>query len=191
MTPTTSNVTTHIFNLDSYLFHVRIPNFSNELSLLCEAYYYASMEDDNFDSTQFDLVPPTKPVSPTDDLVPSTPLVAKHEQAILPKPMKVLFDTGSNISLLNASCLPVGISPDAIAQPRIGITAAGPFESTRTVSLHDLIFPEFSRSKRIPNWTFYIFDTPCPYDVIFGRDICCPDAPCGILPFYLSEPDSV
>ena len=153
------------------MFHVPTADIPCDFSMLCRECYYTSLESDDIYGSKFDIVDLPLSHSTSDDLVPSTLLIGKHGAVVLSKPMKALFDTGSNISLINSSCLPVGIDFNVIANPRIGITAAGTFSSKPTISLQELILPEFTRSRRIPNWTFYVFDTPSPYDVILGRDV--------------------
>ncbi|KAG7358966.1 hypothetical protein IV203_015555 [Nitzschia inconspicua] len=38
------------------------------------------------------------------------------------------------------------------------------------VNLKDVSFPEFSHTRRLPNVKCYVFDAPCRYDLIIGRD---------------------
>jgi transposase InsO family protein len=172
-TPRTSNVTTHMYDLDSYIFHFQMEELQDNISSLCVQCFHFDSSDDDVDFTKFDVpdvpVPIILPDTPT-DLVPSSLVVARAVQdQPLCRPLKVLFDSGSNISLLNTSCLPADTTPIMLPASS-GFTASGVLEANRAVKLHDLILPEFTRSKRIPEWQFTLFDTPCPFDIIFGRD---------------------
>jgi hypothetical protein len=106
------------------------------------------------------------------DLVPSLLVAQAVQDQPVCGPLKVLFDSGSNISLLrvlNTSCLPANTMP-MMVPTLAGSTALGVLKVNCAVKLHNLILPEFSRSKRIPKWQFTLFDTPCPFDIIFGRN---------------------
>ena len=104
-------------------------------------------------------------------MVPSSLLIAQSVQNIpFARPLKILFDTGSDISFINSSCLPKGTVPRILATSSRGLTAAGLFSSKRLVTLKEIVLPEFTRSKHISAWDFYLFDAPCPYDILIGRE---------------------
>ena len=164
----------HVFDLNSKMFHVPLVEERNDLSAMCDAcVLFTSVPSDDILSSKFDVVTPTmeQPMNTNIDMVPSTLMVAGQvqEQKLL-QPLKILFDTGSNISLLNSKCLPVGAKPTSISHVVCGITAAGSIDINRFVFVRNIVLPEFSRTKRIPEWKFCMFDTDCPYDAIVGRD---------------------
>jgi hypothetical protein len=123
-TPTMSNIVAHVFDLDSYMFHVPLATISDDLSLVCHHCFYTSIaSDDDIRDSQFDVPEHPSSTSTSDDLVPSTLLVAKHADVIFSKPLKVLFDTGSNISLINCSCLPADIEFNILVSPLLRIVS--------------------------------------------------------------------
>jgi len=118
----------HVFDLNSSLFHAPSQGFAPEISEAMEHYIlHADVPNhDNIDFSQFDF-PPLRDATDTQDMVPSSLLIAKSVQdQPLSSPLRILFDTGSNISLLNTACLPLGTVPDSSSTPQQGITAAGP-----------------------------------------------------------------
>lgn len=84
--------------------------------------------------------------------------------------LKVLFDSGASHSLIHSNCLPENCVPDVLTQSAQSSTAAGNFDTSRQVILKDIYLPEFDRSKRITGCEARVFDAPCQYDVILGRD---------------------
>ena len=139
------------------------------LSQQCLSLSFPSDDEDDDPTLPFASL--AMPIDTKQDLIPSLLLIAHTIQDhSFDRPLKVLFDSGSNISLLNTSCLPNDTPFDELPQSIQGLTAAGNFSSTHTVLLKDLMLPEFSRTKHIQEWRFHLFETKCPYDIIFGRD---------------------
>jgi len=154
-------------------------DYHEELDELCKQCLSFTLDDDDGDFLSFD--PPSTLSTPTvdsttdksvdEDLVPSSLLIAKSVQDLpFAKPLKVLFDTGSDISFINTSCLPQGTKPRILNEERHGLTAAGTFSSARLVTLKEILLPEFSRTKCIDQWDFSLFDAPCPFDILLGRN---------------------
>eukprot|EP00957_Ditylum_brightwellii_P203205 15333638-Ditylum_brightwellii.AAC.1 len=52
-------------------------------------------------------------------------------------------------------------------------TIAGNFNTSREVNLREILLPEFDKTKRIDGITAYVFDAPCQYNMIIGRDFLC------------------
>ena len=75
------------------------------------------------------------------------------------------------MTFIHASCLPPGATPTLLPTIMSGLTLAGPLQSNQSVRLKDIILPEFANDHRIDGVTALVFDTPCPYDVIFGSDL--------------------
>ena len=85
--------------------------------------------------------------------------------------LKVLFDSGGSHTLISRAALPIGVTTQSIAGgQRACQTAAGNFQVTSTVRLRDCMLPEFDKTKRIHGVVAGIFDAPCKYDVVLGRD---------------------
>ena len=54
-------------------------------------------------------------------------------------------------------------------------TAAGNFNFSQSVVLTDVHLPEFARSLQIDSMVAYVFDAPCKYDMIIGRNWMIPN----------------
>ena len=63
-----------------------------------------------------------------------------------------------------------GCTPRLLKNPIRSTTVAGTFESKAVVYMKDIVLPEFDRNKRIDGQSALVFDGPCRYDVILGRD---------------------
>ena len=83
--------------------------------------------------------------------------------------MLALMDSGSNFTLIHRSKLPPGCVP-TLVDTQTAHTAAGSFKFASVVILEDAHLPEFSRSLRIEKMVAYVFDAPCRYDMIVGRN---------------------
>lgn len=82
-----------------------------------------------------------------------------------------LMDTGSSTTLIHRSALPPGCVPEQIER-QVMETAAGTFTISQRVQLFHLSLPEFSSSLHL--WV-YVFDAPCQYDMIVGREWIAPN----------------
>jgi hypothetical protein len=85
--------------------------------------------------------------------------------------LKVLFDSGSDSTLVHANCLPPGANPALLKEPVFAHTTAGTMKSKRTVWMANMILPEFDKHRQIDHCNAIVFDAPCNYDVIMGRDV--------------------
>jgi len=88
-----------------------------------------------------------------------------HESTRL---LRVLLDSGSDRTFFSSRCLPPGACPTLLPSSVSGSTLAGLLTSNRTVRLQEVLFPEFTKSKRFSGTEAFVFDGPCPYDVILG-----------------------
>ena len=105
------------------------------------------------------------------DVVPSTLMICQSVQQTESKRlMRVLLDSGGSHSLIHARMLPKGTNPVVLPGPRNVNTIMGQFEANRKVYLRDIVLPEFDKTKRIDGLEAYVFDAPCRYDMILGRD---------------------
>ena len=89
--------------------------------------------------------------------------------------MLALMDSGSSFTLIHRSCLPPGCVPERLPMKQATQTAAGNFHFNQRVCLSDSHFPEFSRSLRIKGMAAMVFDAPCKYDMIVGRNWMVPN----------------
>jgi hypothetical protein len=84
------------------------------------------------------------------------------------KPMSALLDSGSTVTWVKRSALPKGAVP--YRAPSIkSTTLAGTFESSFMVNISDVMFPEFSRSRRMNGFQARVIETNRKYDIILGR----------------------
>jgi Retroviral aspartyl protease len=85
--------------------------------------------------------------------------------------LRVLFDSGSDSTLIHANCLPPGANPSLLKEPIVANTTAGTMKSKRQVWMANIILPEFDKHRHIDHCHAIVFDAPCNYDVILGRDV--------------------
>jgi hypothetical protein len=85
-----------------------------------------------------------------------------HESKL---PLRVLFDPGSDTTLINQRCLPQGCNPKTVAPIHIG--------GVHVSKLSDVSLPEFSSSMRLPGpIRAMVFNNEgCIHDLILGLDI--------------------
>jgi hypothetical protein len=85
---------------------------------------------------------------------------------------RVLFDFGSDITLINRRCLPKGCNPKTIPPIYIN-TVHDKQPSTQEVLLNDVSLPEFSSSLRLPGpIPVLVFNNDaCSHNLIFGKDL--------------------
>ena len=86
------------------------------------------------------------------------------------KPKIVLFDTGADGSWMKQDALPPGAVPKK-GRTTSSATLAGDMQSNLTVELQGIVFPDFFKTRRIDKWEVKVFNAPCRYDAIFGRDL--------------------
>lgn len=84
--------------------------------------------------------------------------------------MLALLDSGSSHTFVRRSALPANCEP-LQGPERKSSTLAGPMTSSHVVHLKHTMFPEFYKSRFVENITAQVFDTPCRYDLIIGRDV--------------------
>lgn len=104
------------------------------------------------------------------DVIPVTMMMVRDIQNTESKRvMRVLLDTGASRTMINSKMLPKGATPTLIENSNF-TTVAGSFQSKRQVYLNQIILPEFDKTRKIDGISAYVFDEPCAYDVIIGRD---------------------
>ena len=91
------------------------------------------------------------------------------------KPLRVLFDVGSQITLINPSVLPPGATPKRLKQVVMVSTGAGSVPLKVAVTLDSVSFPEFSPTRKLDSTiTAYVHPHTGSYDVILGNDVLVP-----------------
>ena len=86
------------------------------------------------------------------------------------KPFLVLLDSGAHGSWWNAKSLPKGCSPRKVESIQSS-TLAGTMESNLAVTVENVTFPEFFRTRKLMEVEARVFHTPCRYDAILGREV--------------------
>ena len=118
------------------------------------------------------VIPTPKTIVPKRiDLVPTTLAACRTIQNQESKRvLTVLLDSGASHTVIHSSCLPVGATPVVMTEKRKLETIAGSFDSTRSVFLRDIVLPEFDKTRHVDGVGAFVFDTPCRYNMILGRD---------------------
>ena len=84
---------------------------------------------------------------------------------------QVLFDSGSNISMIKRSALPKGIITKLLGDTKLGRTLAGHLKMQEVVMMHDLRLPKFDKNRRINQQKVIVFDNNyVKYDIILGTN---------------------
>ena len=84
---------------------------------------------------------------------------------------RVLFDSGSNCSLIKRACLPRNCQTKAMTEQKKVATLAGKLTSKEVVIMRDIRLPEFDKNRRIDQHTCMVFDNDnCKYDIILGTN---------------------
>ena len=84
---------------------------------------------------------------------------------------KVLLDSGSTSSWVRSKSLE-GKGVTHFKIPAVtGTTLAGVLKANEAVKLSEIKLQELDPHRTIEQGTFQVFDTPCRYDAIIGRDI--------------------
>ena len=113
----------------------------------------------------------TTKFSDKDDLLPVIYMIPGMIGGVLdPIILRTLLDSGSGKTLINKSVLPAGAEVRPCENKDAMNTMAGIFQPTGYVILKDLRLPEFDKNLSIDGQMAYVFDSPCRYQVIAGRD---------------------
>jgi hypothetical protein len=83
--------------------------------------------------------------------------------------LRAMLDSGGSHTMISSRMLPKGATP-SLETGRTFKTIAGKFFSGRLVSLSDIVMPEFDKTRKIDGIKAFVFDEPCVYDIILGRD---------------------
>ena len=87
-------------------------------------------------------------------------------------PLRVLFDSGSDVTLFSVRALPTRVHAKTVEGNKV-VGVHGLKFLNQEVTLEDIVFPEFSATKRVPGPVrakiFNNADSNC--DVIIGMDV--------------------
>lgn len=90
------------------------------------------------------------------------------------RPLRVMFDSGSEITLFNSRALPKGANGKKLTRVTLN-TAGGWMNSLRSIELNGISLPEFSPTRRYEKpVTAIISQNTGDYDVIMGCDVMVP-----------------
>jgi hypothetical protein len=83
----------------------------------------------------------------------------------------VLFDSGSNVSMVKRSALPKGVITKLLGDTKLVRTLAGHLKMQEVVTMHDLRLPEFHKNRRINQQKVSVFDNDnVKYNIILGTN---------------------
>ena len=111
-------------------------------------------------------------VTQTNEFIPLTVLVMSHiqDRAFNQPPMLCLLDSGATCCWISRTKIPSAITTNKI--PAVtNQTLAGNFTSNESITLKNVLLPEFHRTRRLDTLQAKIFDQTCRYDMILGRNL--------------------
>jgi transposase InsO family protein len=101
--------------------------------------------------------------------------VASLQGQITKRPFRVLFDSGSMLTLINSRVLPPEVVPHELARPISLFTVGGMVELRHGVCLHTLRFPELSPTRSyVKTVEAVVCHHTRNYDIILGIDVMVP-----------------
>ncbi len=84
---------------------------------------------------------------------------------------RVLFDSGSNVSMIKRSALPKGVITKVIGDTKLVRTLAGHLKTQEVVTMHDLRLPKFDKNRHINQQKVLVFDNNnIKYNIILGTN---------------------
>ena len=109
---------------------------------------------------------------PTNEFIPLTVLTMSYVQdtALNQPPMLCLLDSGATGCWISRKKRPSTIRTNKILAIT-NQTLAGNFTSNESITLKNVLLPEFYRTRRLDTLQAKIFDQSCRYDTILGRDL--------------------
>jgi hypothetical protein len=83
----------------------------------------------------------------------------------------VLFDSGSNVSMIKRSALPKGFITKLLGDIKLVRTLTGSLKTQEVVMMRDLRLPEFDKNRRINQQKVLVFDNDnVKYNIILGTN---------------------
>jgi transposase InsO family protein len=137
------------------------PEVEDAFTMICQDAYSIGAEESIKGSLDVEITKLVKAISYAFGTIQGIPIN---------KPMKVLFDNGSDYTMCNRRAIPTEAVPTEV-QPRC-VTGLGTQQFTQEIHLTNLTLPEFSPTKKVPGpIKAYILDNPdTKYDIILGMD---------------------
>jgi hypothetical protein len=84
---------------------------------------------------------------------------------------QVLFDSGSNVSMIKRSALPKGIITKLLGDTKLVRTLAGHLKMQETATMQDIRLPEFDKNRHINQQQVLVFDNNnVKYNIILGTN---------------------
>ena len=152
--------------------------FSEEAAMTIDQYIHIEdfeeslhVEEEPLQLMQYNIPVAKIKFVPPNDLVPSTLLIARTMQGCTSmRLLRVLFDSGGTVTMVNRRCLPKGCNPHVLDKAITSNTISGTMKTKCVVKLEGIVLPEFDRNKKIDEQMALVFDGPSKYDLILGRD---------------------
>ena len=122
---------------------------------------------------QYETFVPVPKAKSTDskDLIPCSMLLSRTINDVPSmRLLRVLFDSGGTATMIHRRALPRGCVPSLLDKPITSTTVEGTFTTKTSVRLKGIQLPEFDQNKQIDDQGAFVFDGPCRYDIILGRD---------------------
>lgn len=114
---------------------------------------------------------PSNTQGPTPDVVPTTIVTYRSVNDAVPDGLlRALLDSGGTRTMIHKQVVPNGCTATPLQQPMTATTINGTFDTTHYVLLRGLTLPELDPHKVIDQQDALLFDGPCQYDIILGRD---------------------
>jgi hypothetical protein len=83
----------------------------------------------------------------------------------------VLFDSGSNVSMIKRSALPKGVFTKLLGDTKLVRTLVGRLKMQEVVTMQDIRLPEFDKNRRINQQKVLVFDNDnVKYNIILGTN---------------------
>jgi transposase InsO family protein len=174
---TASSKTISSFALTDTFVSFDLQNETDSLTVAtCYMQYITNLFVSGDDLSENGLIDNNNDVSTSLSLRPIGLLVAKRIQNLKSdRPLKTLFDPGSDRTFINRRVLPIGANGKTVES--IGVnTINGVDKVNQKVILEELTLPEFSATRKIDQKvSAYIFDQESsPYDIVIGLDLLVP-----------------
>ncbi|EJK65227.1 hypothetical protein THAOC_13943 [Thalassiosira oceanica] len=113
----------------------------------------------------------TSKPAPDGDLIPCVYAMVATTQGISePNMLRTLLDSGTFHTLIHIDALPPGVEIHRTEKQNAMQTMAGTFMPMGYVKVKDIRLPEFDRHLAIDGDMCYVFDAPCRYQMIAGRN---------------------
>ncbi len=120
--------------------------------------------------THLDLIIMSQKIKISKQELPVTICIADTIGAIRSRRLfQVLFDSGSNVSMIKRSALPKGVITNLLGDTKLVRTLTGHLKMQEVVMMHDLRLPKFDKNRHINQQKVLVFDNyNVKYNIILG-----------------------